>query len=349
MRTSANVCVLVSQMLSPQMGRGKRLDDFEKGGIVALRAQGLSNRAIAKAVSRSSNVVNNFLRDPVAYSSSKPAGPAPQLTEHDVRRLRRTAAKGEESSKEIVASLGLPVSDRRVRQVLNATPHLTFTKRKHTPKLEKHHVAARLSWAIERVSWGPKWRQVVFSDEKKFNLDGPDGFQYYWHDLRNEPQVYSTRQMGGGSVMVWGAFSAAGKSVLAVLEGRQDNVRYQRTLEQFLLPFARANHPAGYVFQQDNASIHTASGTKIWFQTHSIDVMPWPAKSPDLNPIENVWGILARRVYAHGRQFYSREMLVECILREWELLPLSTLVKLAGSMEKRCVEVIMKHGKKTHY
>nr|CCA18274.1 Transposable element Tc3 transposase putative [Albugo laibachii Nc14] len=339
--------MFVFPTLQIETGRGKRLYDFVKGEIMALHAQGTSNRAIAKAISRSRNVMSNFLRDPVTYTASKPAGRVPMITHQDVRRIIRTAEKGEESSKNLVVSLGLPVSDRRDRQKLNASPDFIFTKRKHTPKLEKHHVPAQLSWAIERVSWGANWQEVVFSDEKKFNLDGPDGFQYYWHDLRKEPEVYSNRQMGGGSVMVRAAFSAGGESALAVLKGHQDSVCYQRTLEKFLLPFARAAHPLGYAFQQDNASIHTASGTKIWFQTHGVDLMWSPAKSPDLNPMENVWGILARRVYAKGRQFYSSETIVVCILREWELLPLSTLVQLAGSMGKRCVEVIMKNGKKT--
>ena len=44
---------------------------------------------------------------------------------------------------------------------------------------------------------------VIFTDEKKFNLDGPDGFKYYWHDLRPEPEWFSKRAFGGGSLMVW--------------------------------------------------------------------------------------------------------------------------------------------------
>ena len=48
---------------------------------------------------------------------------------------------------------------------------------------------------------------MVFSDEKRFNLDGPDGFSTYWHDLRKEEVVLSRRQNGGGGIMVWGAFS----------------------------------------------------------------------------------------------------------------------------------------------
>ncbi|CAJ0925848.1 unnamed protein product, partial [Mesorhabditis belari] len=42
---------------------------------------------------------------------------------------------------------------------------------------------------------------VIFSDEKKWNLDGPDGVGYYWRDLRRDPMVFGTRNFGGGPVM----------------------------------------------------------------------------------------------------------------------------------------------------
>ena len=61
---------------------------------------------------------------------------------------------------------------------------------------------------------------MVFSDEKKVNLDGPDGSQCYWHDLRKERQLFSKRLYGGGSVMVWETFSASGKADLGVMEGK---------------------------------------------------------------------------------------------------------------------------------
>uniref|UniRef100_A0A1I7XQM1 Transposable element Tc3 transposase n=1 Tax=Heterorhabditis bacteriophora TaxID=37862 RepID=A0A1I7XQM1_HETBA len=59
------------------------------------------------------------------------------------------------------------------------------------------------------------WEKVIFSDEKKFNLDGPDSCHSYWRDLRKEPLHFSTRTFGGGSVMVWGAFSDMGLVDLA--------------------------------------------------------------------------------------------------------------------------------------
>jgi hypothetical protein len=58
----------------------------------------------------------------------------------------------------------------------------------------------------------------VFSGEKKFNLDGPDGFSYYWHDLRNEKLIFSKRTQGGCSVMIWGGFGSKGKTELEFID-----------------------------------------------------------------------------------------------------------------------------------
>ncbi len=53
---------------------------------------------------------------------------------------------------------------------------------------------------------------------------------------------------------------------------------------------------ADFIFQQDLAPAHTAKGTKSWFNDHGITVLDWPANSPDLNPIENLWGIVKRKM-----------------------------------------------------
>ncbi len=59
---------------------------------------------------------------------------------------------------------------------------------------------------------------MVWSDEKRFNLDGPNGFRYYWDDLRKEPQMFSKRSQGGGSVMVWAALGWHRKTRIAMVE-----------------------------------------------------------------------------------------------------------------------------------
>ena len=86
----------------------------------------------------------------------------------------------------------------------------------------------------------------------KFNLDG------YWYDLRKEEQVFSKRPFGGGSVMIWGSFSANSKAELVAMEGRQNAQKYAEVLETSLLHFAEVHRGQDFIFQRDNASIHTA-------------------------------------------------------------------------------------------
>ena len=70
----------------------------------------------------------------------------------------------------------------------------------------------------------------MFSDEKKFNLDGPDGFAYYWHDLRKEQKYFSKRQQGGSGVTIWAAMSYYGLSSVAVIDGSMDSEKYIQVL-----------------------------------------------------------------------------------------------------------------------
>jgi hypothetical protein len=69
------------------------------------------------------------------------------------------------------------------------------------------------------MNWTDELLSVLFSDEKNFNLDGPDGWAYYWHDIRKEPQTFFSRQHRGGSHMVWGVFSYDGTTDIVFLKG----------------------------------------------------------------------------------------------------------------------------------
>ena len=105
---------------------------------------------------------------------------------------------------------------------------------------------------------------MVFSDEKNFNLDGPDGFQKYWHAKKFPAENYSTRHCGGGSLMICGeGFSSSGKLKLQFVSGRQKAADYVKMLNDlFLAQEDRRLCGEEWIFQQDNTAIHNASKTK---------------------------------------------------------------------------------------
>ena len=179
---------------------------------------------------------------------------------------------------------------------------------------------------------------------KKFNLDGPDGWRSYWHDIRKEPREFFSRQMGGGSCMVWAGFSWNGKTDIAFMNGKQNTQKYLEILESNLIPSKDRLGGENFIFQQDNARIHTSKEAENWFKEKRIQIFDWPSRSPDLNPMENLWGILARKVYSNGRQFQTVGELKKAIIYHWNEIENEVLENLISSMPERVFNVIQRGG-----
>ncbi|OAF66005.1 hypothetical protein A3Q56_06276, partial [Intoshia linei] len=98
--------------------------------------------------------------------------------------------------------------------------------------LLKRHKVCRLDFAKKYHIWREDRRNVIFIDEKKFNLDGPDLLQYYWHDIKKDDSLFLFREHGGGSIMGWGAFGYNGKLNLKVINGRLNSSEYIKMLNK---------------------------------------------------------------------------------------------------------------------
>ena len=102
------------------------------------------------------------------------------------------------------------------------------------------------------------------------------------------------------------------------------------------------------IFQEDNAPIHTATRVLNFFYNEGINVMDWPAKSPDLNPIENIWGLMKNYV---AEKYPKNLVELERLIKEaWEAICTPDLCKkLFDSMYSRCEAVIYNKGARTKY
>lgn len=331
------------------MPRGIELSEVEVRKVYLLHGRGHSERQIAKLLHRSKTAVHNVLSKQDSYGTAKRTGRKKSLSARAERQIRSLATSEQMSTREIARTLDQPVSHVTVWKRLTDNPAVRLLKMKAKPKLTEMHKTARLEWAQKYMSWTHQWRTVLFSDEKKFNLDGPDGCHTYWHDLRKEPKVTFSRQSGGGGVMVWGAFAFGGKADLVRVTTRLNSAAYQQLLYDHMIPFGPFLGGPEWHFQQDNAPCHAANSTRAWFQQEGIQVLDWPSRSPDLNPMENVWGMLARRVYSRNRQFHHVNDLEVVIMHEWDKLKNTMLETLVDSMPTRVYALIKQNGKPIDY
>lgn len=332
------------------MPLGTRLSAAEAAKIDAWIEAGKSQVYCADKLKRSRKAVQTYVKNRASYFDPHKNGSKPMLKERQKRAIIRHISKTGDSLNATRHALNLEASKQTIWRVVNSSVALRYVKAKRKPKLLDHHKTARLEFARIHMTWNLEWRSIVFSDEKKFNLDGPDGFQYYWHDLRKEEKVMSKRVHGGASVMVWAAFGFYGKTEIVFRECKGDSSVYTTLLGNHLLPFLQSLGGGNWIFQQDGASIHRSEETLNWLRDHNVEVLQWPALSPDLNPIENLWGILARDVYLNGkRQFNTAADLRKAILQNWSKIPVGSLEDLVLSMPKRLFEVIRGAGASIKY
>ena len=216
--------------------------------------------------------------------------------------------------------------------------------------LTARHRAARLLWAQRHLLFTRnQWNSVLFSDESRFTVSHADG-RVRIYRRRNERLadccIRERDRFGGGSIMVWGGIMGNQKTDLVVIQGNLNAQRYINLLTNTMLPFMQNNGPG--TFQHDNARPHTARITTQFLNQHNVNVLPWPAVSPDLNPIEHIWDELGRRARSN-HQIDTINDLRNALLLEWQHIPNALIQRYVNSMRRRILQCIRKNGGHTGY
>jgi transposase len=340
------------------MPKVKEVSEYLRKRIVELNSEGISYRKISTQINVPYATVGSIIRKFKEYGSTVnlPRTGAPRKIDLRSRRLllRKIKNKPMMTRKELKTDLegsGTGVSERTISRELHRNGIKCFTPRK-TPMLRKNHVASRLSFAKEHLEKGHAfWKTVIWSDETKIELFGRNSARHVW---RKEGTAYEsnntipTVKHGGGSIMVWGCFTAHGTGALHIIDGKMDGAMYRQILEKSLIPSAkRLFKKRKWTFQQDNDPKHTAKLTSEWFMKNKINVLPWPSQSPDLNPIEHLWGTLKKKV--HQRSPTNLEELKKICVEEWANIPPQACDRLISSYENRLRAVIANKGFATKY
>jgi hypothetical protein len=183
---------------------------------------------------------------------------------------------------------------------------------------------------------------------------GPDGGDRVWKHQGegfNKRTTQATVKHGGGNIMVWGCFAWSGTGMLLEIEGKMNSDQYMDILEEGVeASFEKLGIKEGNrIFQQDNDPKHTSKKLQKYFKTQDYDVLDWPAQSPDLNPIENLWFQVKKAIHTRSNKPKGVFELWDCLKEEWAKVTPEQCQKLVESMPKRCAEVIKAKGGHTKY
>ena len=195
---------------------------------------------------------------------------------------------------------------------------------------------------------------MIWSNETKINRLGSGGCKWAWEragEGLSDRLVDGTLKFWGDSLMMWGCMTWEGVGFATKIDGRMDGDLYlqilkdelQETLEYY------GFHPPDIIFQQDNDPKHTCRKVKEWLEEQEFKTMGWPAQSPDLNPIEHLWGWLKRRLAEYENPPNGILELWERVQVEWDKIPVGECQKLIESMPRRIQAVLRAKGGYTKY
>ncbi len=299
------------------MGKTADLTVVQKTTIDTLHKEGKTQKVIAKEAGCSQSSVSKHINREA--KGRKRCGRKKCTSNRDNRTLERIVKQNPfknvgEIHKEWTAagvSASRTTTHRRMQDMGSCKPLLNNRQRQK-----------RLAWAKDKKDWtAAEWSKVMFSDESKFCISFGNQGPRVWRKRgeAQNPRCLRSSVKFPQSVMVWGAMSSAGVGPLCFLRSKVNTAVYQ---EVFRALHASCCWPlygdADFIFQQDLAPAHSAKATSTWFKDHGIPVLNWPANSPDLNPIENLWGIVKRKMrYARPN---NAEELKATIRATWALI-----------------------------
>lgn len=330
----------------------------QRRDVHVLHKNGFTQKQIAEHLGLTDRQVRYAIHQPA--TPKKRAGRPGKLTPVEVEMLIQWICASKANRRcpwyDIPIAAGLShVSYYAVRYALRKAGFRRRAARRKPPISEKNRVD-RLRFAEEHRHWTQEqWEKILWSDET-------------WVTAGRHTKTYITRRQGEewdptcivereqrkGGWMFWGCFNASQKGPSVFWEkewGSITSESYCQHIVPVIEGWIRLNEREGrhLTFMQDNARAHWAAATREELRQRSIELIDWPAYSPDLNPIEMVWNKMKNYIQEHFGEKMSYDRLRAAVKEAWEAVPQSYLTELIQEMPKRCQAVIDARGMHTRY
>lgn len=313
----------------------------------------LTQRAVAEQLKISQTTVWKVwqkYRETKSVHDRPKSGRKRKLGPSDERAII-AAAKRRKSASEIAQKLkkkGKQVCPETVRTTLKNCG-FAYLKIQETEELSERHKAERLAYAQDMMNYD--WKQVIFTDEKSFWLGS--GQSHCWQ--RRDERITRQVKRHPKKLHVWAGIGYYGKFKLYLFEENLKAPLYQKILRARLpeseityAPHSTRLMRKKWIFLQDNDPKHKAAKSMQLLEELIGDrYLHHPASSPDLNPMENIWSYLNRKVQA--AEVTTIQCLRNVLRKEWKSMPWEEIRVAVDSMPSRLQQCIERGGGRTDY
>ncbi|GFS51980.1 transposable element Tcb2 transposase [Trichonephila clavipes] len=266
---------------------------------------------------------------------------------HSIARRNKRQTAGE-IARHVTQATGRPLSRFTVARRLHGGGLFARHPVRCVP-LTLAHRRRRSLWCREHRNWRDnEWGRVLFTDESRFSLRSDSHRILIWRERgshNHPPNIIERDRYGDRSVLVWGGIMLGSRTDLHIFDaGSVNGTRY---CNEILLPYVRLFRGAmglQFLFMDDNAPCHRTVAAEQLLESEDIERMDWPARSPDLNPIEHVWDFLGRRLAARTLPPVTIRELRLALQDEWAAMPQQLIDTLILSMGRRCETCLAVRG-----
>ena len=338
-------------IISDQKKTNYHLSNWEKAFIFLQGASGSNPQNIADTINRDKRSIEGFLKNTGSPNPFSPQdhkkGQWPKgegkLTDRHKKYLRKWANEGSIKS---ARSAHLRLNSIQNLQSISYHPVRIFLKtlgdfQKPLLKTEltRKNIQKRLNYCLKHRNF--YWRKVLFSDESIFQLNSNNQKIFKLKDQKT-PSIPKLNP--NTKIMVWGGISYSGKTSLHFVNGNMKADQYLKILKakrREMLQLFRSRKI--WYFQQDGAPCHRPNGVKRYIKrwlTHKI--LPHPAQSPDLNPIELIWAQMKTLVEKKRPQ--NKQQLSTAILESWNKISIKFIRNCIDNLPKKVEAIIKAEG-----